>query len=202
MSYLLEQLTVHAERVQTAQKLDDKGIIHRLGLEAFRHGNLEIVEWCFQQTKAYERLSFLYTVNGNTDKLSKMLKIAEMRGNVMSRYHNALYAGSARARVAILKYAGHTALAYVCAKTHGLEHEAAALAELLGDKLPEVRLALRVLLDVVIEWCCTNVAAQQGTGLVRTTCSVNGCLELLGRAAVCARLRIPVCCRCGATRPR
>ena len=124
--------------LQTAQRLDDKSIIHRLGLEAFRHGNLEIVEWCFQQTKAYERLSFLYTVNGNTEKLAKMLKIAEMRGNVMSRYQNALYSGSARARVAILKDAGNIALAYVCAKTHGLEDEAAALAEVLGDKLPEV----------------------------------------------------------------
>ena len=125
--------------MQTAQKLDDKSIIHRLGLEAFRHGNLEIVEWCFQQTKAYERLSFLYAVNGNTEKLAKMLKIAEMRGNIMSRYQNALLAGSARARASILKDAGHTALAYVCAKTHGLDDEAAQLAELLGDKLPEVR---------------------------------------------------------------
>ena len=125
--------------LQTAQKLDDKSITHRLGLEAFRHGNLEIVEWCFQQTKAYDKLSFLYAINGNTEKLAKMLKIAEMRGNIMSRYQNALYSGSVRARVQILKDAGHTALAYVCAKTHGLAEEADALADVLGENLPETR---------------------------------------------------------------
>jgi coatomer subunit alpha len=133
--------------LQTAQRLDDKSIIHRLGLEAFRHGNLEIAEWCFQKTKAYDRLSFLYTINGDNEKLAKMLKIAEMRGNIMSRYHNALYSGSVRARVQILKDAGHTALAYVCAKTHGLELEAAGLAELLGDRLPEVRAEAAVMIS-------------------------------------------------------
>ena len=125
--------------LKTAQRLDDTAVIQRLGVEAIRHGNLEIVEWCFQSTKAYERLSFLYTVTGNTEKLGKMGKIAAMRGNVMSRYQNALYSGSARARVQILKEAGHTSLAYVCAKTHGLDEEAEKLAQTLGEgKLPKV----------------------------------------------------------------
>ena len=42
-------------------------------------GNHEVVEMSYQKTKEFERLSFLYLITGNTDKLRKMLKIAEMR---------------------------------------------------------------------------------------------------------------------------
>ena len=54
-----------------------------------------------------------------------MLKIAEMRNDVMGRFHNALYMGDVRERVKILEDAGQTALAYVTAATHGLEEDAA-----------------------------------------------------------------------------
>lgn len=54
-----------------------------------------------------------------------MLKIAEMRNDVMGRFHNALYLGDVRERVKILEDAGQIALAYVTAATHGLEEDAA-----------------------------------------------------------------------------
>ncbi len=54
-----------------------------------------------------------------------MLKIAEMRNDVMGRFHNALYMGDVRERVKILEDAGQSALAYVTAATHGLEEDAA-----------------------------------------------------------------------------
>lgn len=54
-----------------------------------------------------------------------MLKIAEMRNDVMGRFHNALYLGDVRERVKILEDAGQTALAYVTAASHGLEEDAA-----------------------------------------------------------------------------
>ena len=47
----------------------------------------------------FERLSFLYLLTGNTDKLRKMLKISEMRQDAMARFHNALYLGDAAERV-------------------------------------------------------------------------------------------------------
>ena len=62
---------------------------------------------------------------GNVEKLGKMLKIAEMRNDVMGRFHNALYLGDVRERVKILEDAGQTALAYVTAASHGLEEDAA-----------------------------------------------------------------------------
>ena len=78
-----------------------------------------------------ERLSFLYVITGNIDKLRKMLKIAEMRSDVMSRFHNALYLGDVAERVKLLTDAGHLPLAYLAATTHGLTEQAAALAEKL-----------------------------------------------------------------------
>ena len=43
---------------------------------------------------------------GNLEKLAKMLKIAEMRNDVMGRFHNALYLGDVRERLRILEDSG------------------------------------------------------------------------------------------------
>lgn len=37
------------------QELDDKETWYRLGVEALRQGNHQIVEFSYQKTKAYER---------------------------------------------------------------------------------------------------------------------------------------------------
>merc|ERR1740124_833673 len=75
-----------------------------------------------------ERLSFLYLITGNIAKLRKMLTIAEMRSDVMGRFHNALYLGDVGERVKLLTEAGQLPLAYACASTHGLTEQAEALA--------------------------------------------------------------------------
>jgi coatomer protein complex subunit alpha (xenin) len=103
----------------------------QLSVEALRQGNHEVVEMSYQKTKEFERLSFLYLLTGNTEKLRKMLKIAEMRGDFMSRFHNSLFLGDAAERAAILEGTGQIPLAYLTAKTHGLDEEADRLHELL-----------------------------------------------------------------------
>lgn len=40
-------------------------------------GNHQIVEMCYQRTKNFDRLSFLYLITGNLEKLRKMMKIGE-----------------------------------------------------------------------------------------------------------------------------
>jgi coatomer protein complex subunit alpha (xenin) len=67
-----------------------------------RRSRPQVVEMCYQRTKNFEKLSFLYLITGNIVKLRKMLKIAEMRGDAMGRFHNALYLGDAEDRVALL----------------------------------------------------------------------------------------------------
>ena len=112
----------------------------------------QIVEKAYQQTKNFDRLSFLYLATGSTDKLIKMQKIAEARGDPMSRFHNALYAGDVRSRITVLREVGlrtyHSLpiwfitgsltrftldpLAYLTAKTNGFEDVALEILETAG----------------------------------------------------------------------
>ncbi|CAL8462821.1 g2355 [Coccomyxa elongata] len=130
--------------LRSAQELDDKETWHRLGVEALRQGNHQIVEYSYQKTKNFERLSFLYLITGNLEKLAKMLKISEMRNDVMGSFHNALYLGDIRERVRILEEAGQGALAFVTAATHGLDEDAARIEESLSPELvAELRAGLQ-----------------------------------------------------------
>jgi coatomer protein complex subunit alpha (xenin) len=95
------------------------------------------VEFAYQRTKNFERLSFLYLITGNVEKLSKMLKIASLRDDMMGRFHNSLFLGDVVERVHVLKDAGQQRLAWLTAKLHGLTEETAKLETLLGDRLPK-----------------------------------------------------------------
>ncbi|CAI8616908.1 unnamed protein product [Vicia faba] len=124
--------------VASATAIDEKDHWYRLGVEALRQGNAGIVEYAYQRTKNFERLSFLYLITGNVEKLSKMLKIAEVKNDVMGQFHNALYMGDIRERVKILENVGHLPLAYITASTHGLQDIAERLAAELGDNVPSL----------------------------------------------------------------
>jgi coatomer protein complex subunit alpha (xenin) len=109
----------------------------QLGVEALRQGNHEVVEMSYQKTKEFEKLSFLYLLTGNMEKLRKMLKIAEMRGDAMSRFHNALFLGDAEERVRVLESTGQVSLAFLAAATHGLDVDAERLLAILeGSNVP------------------------------------------------------------------
>lgn len=64
--------------LEAAKKLDDTGCWHRLTQLALRQGKHLIVEICYQRTKQYNKLSFLYFITGNMEKLTKMLKITDV----------------------------------------------------------------------------------------------------------------------------
>ncbi|KIJ61628.1 hypothetical protein HYDPIDRAFT_31228 [Hydnomerulius pinastri MD-312] len=118
--------------LETARAIDRPECWERLAQQALKQGNHKIVEKAYQQTKNFDRLSFLYLATGSTDKLSKMQKIADARGDPMSRFHNALYAGDVQGRIAVLREVGLYPLAYLTAKTNGLEEEAAEILEAAG----------------------------------------------------------------------
>ncbi|KAL8459082.1 hypothetical protein ACS0TY_036527 [Phlomoides rotata] len=124
--------------LESAKKIDEKDHWYRLGVEALRQGNAGIVEYAYQKTKNFERLSFHYLITGNLDKLSKMMKIAEVKNDVMGQFHDALYLGDVRERVKILENAGHLPLAYVTASLHGLHDIAERLSAELGDNVPSL----------------------------------------------------------------
>ncbi|KAI3962511.1 hypothetical protein MKW92_032009 [Papaver armeniacum] len=102
--------------VASAKEIDENDHWYRLG-----------VEYAYQRTKNFERLSFLYLITGNIDKLSKMLKIAEVKNDVMGQFHNALYLEC-----------WSISLAYITASVHGLQDVAERLAAELGDNVPSL----------------------------------------------------------------
>ena len=58
---------------------------------------------CYQRTKNFDKLSFLYLITGNLDKLRKMMKIAEIRKDISGQYQGALFLGNVHERIKILK---------------------------------------------------------------------------------------------------
>jgi coatomer protein complex subunit alpha (xenin) len=89
------ELALECDNIETATEvakvLDTPGCWERLGREALLQGNHLVLEMTYQRVKNFDKLSFLYLVTGNGDKLKKMCKIAEMRGDNMSRFHNSLF---------------------------------------------------------------------------------------------------------------
>jgi coatomer protein complex subunit alpha (xenin) len=112
--------------------LDDPDCWHQLAEVALAQGDHQVVEVAYQRTRNFERLSFLYLITGNVKKLQQMLVIAERRKDVSSQFHNALYLGDVESRVKVLAATGQGPMAYLTAVTHGLDQQAAAIAESLG----------------------------------------------------------------------
>lgn len=123
--------------LEAAEALGEPEAFQRLSDEALRQGNLEVFELCLQRTKDLDRLAFLYVITGNFEKLSKVGKIAESRGNLAARFQIAMYLGDLEGRLAVLKDCGQTSLAKVTAKYHGMSDE---LEEMGGWDDSEVKL--------------------------------------------------------------
>ncbi|XP_067949452.1 coatomer subunit alpha-like isoform X2 [Watersipora subatra] len=136
--------------LEAARALDDKDCWEKLGEAALLQGNHQIVEMAYQRTKNFDKLSFLYLITGNLEKLKKMMKIAEIRKDTSGHYQNALYLGDVSERVKILKSCGQKSLAYLTAATHGLE-EAAEIADSFpeGEKTPDLYPGAQLLLPPV-----------------------------------------------------
>mmetsp|Transcript_19280 Transcript_19280/g.41921 ORF Transcript_19280/g.41921 Transcript_19280/m.41921 type:complete len:1292 (-) Transcript_19280:1523-5398(-) len=125
-AFALENQTQQNSELEggTSSTDETREIWSELGAEALRQGNYQVVEMSYQRTKDFDRLSFLYLVTGDTEKLRKMLIISNMRGDIMGRYSNALLLGDAAERLSVLEASGNLPLAYMCAKLHGLVEDA------------------------------------------------------------------------------
>jgi coatomer protein complex subunit alpha (xenin) len=123
-----------------AKDLDRPQLWERLGNEALAHGNHQIVEMAYQKQRNFDKLSFLYLATGDKDKLNRMAKIAEHRGDMQSLFQNTIYLGDIEKRIEMLKTADQYALAYLTAKSHGLEDEAASILEAAGITEDQVKL--------------------------------------------------------------
>lgn len=121
--------------LESARALDDKFCWEKLAEAALMQGNHQIVEMCYQRTKNFDKLSFLYLITGNLEKLRKMMKIAEVRKDVNGQFQTALLLGDVNERVKILEQCGQKSLAYMTAKTHNLEDETERLEEEITEPI-------------------------------------------------------------------
>eukprot|EP00123_Amoebidium_parasiticum_P013063 comp21742_c0_seq1/m.30782 comp21742_c0_seq1/g.30782 ORF comp21742_c0_seq1/g.30782 comp21742_c0_seq1/m.30782 type:complete len:1239 (-) comp21742_c0_seq1:244-3960(-) len=118
--------------LEACKVLDTSECWNRLAAMALQQGNHQVVEMAYQRMKNFERLSFLYLITGHTDKLRKMLKIAELRKDLHSLVHNSLYTGNVEDRVRALASANLGSLAYLGAQTYGLQDECARLQQAMA----------------------------------------------------------------------
>ncbi|KAL4810119.1 coatomer WD associated region-domain-containing protein [Aspergillus unguis] len=118
--------------IEMARELDRPNLWSRLGTEALAHGNHQIVEMAYQKQRNFDKLSFLYLSTGDQEKLSRMAKIAEHRGDFTSRFQNAIYRGDVEDRIQMFKEVDLYPLAYLTAKSHGLTEEAESILEAVG----------------------------------------------------------------------
>lgn len=121
--------------LEAASALNDPDAFKQLAEEALRQGNLKVFELCLQRTKDLERLAFLYVITGNFEKLSKVAKIAEGRGNLAARFQIAMYLGDVENRVSVLRDCGQTALAKLTARTYGLGE----LVDEMGGNIEDIQ---------------------------------------------------------------
>ncbi|KAK3079402.1 hypothetical protein LTS18_004943, partial [Coniosporium uncinatum] len=118
--------------VEMAKQLDRPKLWQRLSTEALAHGNHQVVEMTYQKLRSFDKLSFLYLATGDQEKLQRMAKIAEHRGDMTARFQNALYLGDVENRIEMFKEIDLYPLAYMTAKTHGLEEECQSILEASG----------------------------------------------------------------------
>ncbi|TFY69325.1 hypothetical protein EVG20_g3199 [Dentipellis fragilis] len=169
--------------METAKAIDRPECWNRLAQQALKQGNHKIVEKCYQQVKDFDKLSFLYLATGSTVKVSKMQKIADARGDPMSRFHNALYAGDVIGRIAVLREVGMYPLAYLTAKTNGLDELAleilqdAGLTEADVDDVPDFGRASLKPLPVVTDTTNLNWPSIPGGESFFDRALANGNLE-------------------------
>ncbi|KAG6451217.1 coatomer subunit alpha isoform X2 [Manduca sexta] len=123
--------------LDAAKTIDEPDAWDKLASAALATGNHQIVEMCYQRTKNFDKLSFLYLVTGNLDKLRKMTKIAEIRKDVSAQFQGALLLGDVTERIRLLTNAGQLSLAYLTAINHKQFEEAEKLkAALEAANLP------------------------------------------------------------------
>ncbi|KAK2718006.1 hypothetical protein QYM36_006703 [Artemia franciscana] len=122
---------------EAAMVLNNKACWEKLAEVARGQGNHEVAAGCYRRTKNISKLSHLYFVTGQLDKLKKMSLVAEKLKDYQGQFQCALLLGDVRERVKILEQTGQNVLAYHTAKTHGLEEEAAHLLHKIdAGKLP------------------------------------------------------------------
>ncbi|KAF2879360.1 hypothetical protein ILUMI_26807 [Ignelater luminosus] len=108
--------------LEAAKVLDNKVFWLKLADAALMYGNHQVVEICYQRTKAFDKLSFLYLITGNLEKLHKMMKIAKVRKQKSSQFQSALLLGDYNEMIKIYEDCTLHNMAQLTAETYGFDN--------------------------------------------------------------------------------
>tara|TARA_B110000285_G_C15121079_1_gene617195 strand:- start:324 stop:920 length:597 start_codon:yes stop_codon:yes gene_type:complete len=115
----------------SASELKDKECFNKLAQTSMALGNYEITEKCYQITRQFDKLNFFYATTGSLSKLQKMHGVAQSLNDPMLRYNTATLTANVSEKVRVLAENGQVPLAYMTAKSHGLEEFAKTLENTL-----------------------------------------------------------------------
>lgn len=108
--------------------------------EALAQGNHDVVEDVYQRQREFDKLSFMYLVTNNTDRLSKMEQIAANRDDALGIFQTSIFARSIEPRITLLKNSGMAPLAYSLAKSNGMYDLANEILSEAGLEETDVRI--------------------------------------------------------------
>ncbi|KAH7599665.1 Trp-Asp (WD) repeats profile [Nakaseomyces glabratus] len=117
---------------EEAKKLNNDATWNILSKEALAQGNIALTEMIYQTQNAFDKLSFLYTITGDQNKLAKMENIAQNHGATSSILMNSFYSNSIDSRAKVFQTAGSLPLAFAVAKANGNDELAAYYLEEAG----------------------------------------------------------------------
>ena len=126
--------------LEQAKILNSNQVWEKLGEEALLQGNIDIVEFVYQQLHLFDKLAFLYLFKGDTERLNKMTTIAEHRGDASAVVQNTLYSNDVKKRCDVYIKSGMLPLAYTLAKSNNLNDYAAQILEDAGVSEKDVEL--------------------------------------------------------------
>jgi proteasome assembly chaperone (PAC2) family protein len=84
-------------------------------------GNYEVTEKCLQINKQFDKLNFFYASTGSLSKLKKMQIVAQTINDPNLRFNSATLIADPAEKVKVLAETGQIPLAYLTARSHGLE---------------------------------------------------------------------------------
>lgn len=121
--------------LEAALQLKRKDCLSELAEEAMKQGNTRVAETCYQKMLSFDKLVFLYILQGDFQKLEKIMNMAKTKlKDQMLEYQIAMLIGRIENQAKLLAEAGHLPLAYTIAKKHKLESLIAPLVEAIkGD---------------------------------------------------------------------
>lgn len=113
--------------LEAARELNEKDCYMKLAQTAMALGNYEITEACYQVTRSFDKLNFFYAATGSLGKLQKMSAVASNVGDPVLRFNSATLTANVAEKVKVLAENGQVPLAFITARSHGLEEFAKTL---------------------------------------------------------------------------